>query len=124
MQGYRSVEGVEAGVVGIVIADQSALFEVEGGWGRVGEDQGLDGETRAVDAVLRYPWECDVDAGAWGQNPGSFLFVFSVFVLLWFFGHCRWVLGSLGELRSTYRHRTMIRVEQMKTIRWSHQNRR
>ena len=36
---------------------------VQGGWSWVGEDQGLDREARAVDAVLGYPWEGDVDAG-------------------------------------------------------------
>ena len=83
-------------MVGIVITDQGALFEVEGGWGGVGEDQGLDGETRAVDAVLGYSWEGDVDTGAWGQNSGTFLF-FSFFGFLWFFGHCRWAARHLGS---------------------------
>lgn len=87
---------------------------VQGGWGWVGEDQGLDREARAVDAILGYPWEGDVDAGEqlalalWAISSRSY----------GIFG----ILEPMGP--TTYRHRTMMRVEQMKNIKWSHQNRR
>ena len=63
MQGNGSVEGVEARVVGVVVGDQGGLFEVEGGWGWVCEDQGLDREGGGVEARLGDSGEGDVDAG-------------------------------------------------------------
>lgn len=38
MEGKRSIEGVETGVVLVVVTDEGGLFEMEGVWSRVGEN--------------------------------------------------------------------------------------
>ena len=62
MQGNRSIESIEIGMIAGRIGGCGVLVEMEGCCGWCGKNEGVDGESGPIYVMLGDAWEADIDS--------------------------------------------------------------